>query len=252
MMPSLRSLLTPLLLLLYWQLLAGSGLVSGYLLPKPLTVWHTAVATWQSGLLPASIMASLARIGGGFFLSCLAGFACAGLVSRFAPLRELLAAPLALLQMIPPLALMPLLVLWLGIGGATQLTVIVLAAFFPIFLSARDGLGRLSDEHKELARSLNLSAWVYVTRLVVPAAVPSAVTGLRLAFGYSWRALVGAELIASVSGLGYMVVNAQDMLRTDEVFVGILSIGLIGWLLDSLFRRVVNRLLRRRFPELAV
>jgi ABC-type nitrate/sulfonate/bicarbonate transport system permease component len=247
----LRSLVTPLLLLLYWQIVAGSGLVSNYLLPKPFTVWQSAVGMWQSGLLPGHINASLTRIVLGFSLSCAAGFLFAGLITRFRLLNELLAAPLALLRMIPPLAMTPLLILWLGIGSATQLTIIILASFFPIFLNARDGFARVSDDNRELARNLNLSAWAYVSRIVIPSAVPSIVTGLRLAFGYSWRALIGAELIAAASGLGYMVINAQEMLRTDQVFVGILTIGVIGWLLDSLFIRGINRLLGRRFPEIA-
>ena len=247
---SFRSLLTPALLVLYWQIVAGSGLVSSYLLPKPLTVVQTGIAMWQSGVLPEHIGASLSRIVMGFSLSSVAGILFAGLVARFVLLNELFAAPLGLLRMIPPLAMTPLLILWLGIGGATQLTIIVLASFFPIFLNARDGFARVTEGHHELARSLNLSSWIYISRIVVPSAVPSIITGLRLAFGYSWRALIGAELIAAASGLGYMVINAQEMLRTDEVFVGILTIGIIGWILDTLFMRGINRLLGRRFPEI--
>ncbi|MDL2271544.1 ABC transporter permease [Desulfovibrio sp. OttesenSCG-928-I05] len=250
-MPALRTLLTPLLLVVYWQIIAGSGLVSNYLLPTPMTVLHSALAMWQSGVLPEHISASLTRIVFGFSLSSVAGLLFAGLITRFSPLNELLAAPLALLRMIPPLAMTPLLILWLGIGSATQYTIIIMASFFPIFLNARDGFCRVTEQHRELAHSLNLSTWMYVSRIVVPSAVPSIVTGLRLAFGYSWRSLIGAELIAAASGLGYMVINAQEMLRTDEVFVGILVIGIIGWLLDALFMQGINRLLRRRFPEIA-
>ena len=250
-MLSFRSLLTPALLILYWQIVAGSGLVSSYLLPKPLTVVQAGIAMWQSGVLPEHISASLSRIVMGFSLSSVAGILFAGLVARYALLNELLAAPLGLLRMIPPLAMTPLLILWLGIGGATQLTIIVLASFFPIFLNARDGFARVTEGHRELARSLNLSSGIYICRIIVPSAIPSIVTGLRLAFGYSWRALIGAELIAAASGLGYMVINAQEMLRTDEVFVGILTIGIIGWILDTLFMHGINRLLGRRFPEIA-
>lgn len=246
-----RRLLTPLLLLAYWQILAGSGFVSNYLLPKPITVLNTGIAMWQSGVLSEHVHASISRIVVGFSLSCLAGLASAGLVTRFVLVDELLAAPLALLRMIPPLAMTPLLILWLGIGGATQITIIVMASFFPIFLNARDGLCRVGDSHRELARSLDLPTLAYVTHIVVPCAVPSIITGFRLAFGYSWRALIGAELIAATSGLGYLVMNAQEMLRTDEVFVGILTIGVIGWILDTLFIRGSTRLLGRRFPEIA-
>lgn len=251
-MPMLRTLLTPLLVLLYWQLLASSGLISSYLLPTPQTVLSSAIEMWHSGVLWSHLSTSLVRVACGFSLSCASAFLLAGLVTRFRLLNELLAAPLGLLRMIPPLAMTPLLILWLGIGSATQFTIIVLAAFFPIFLNTRDGLCRVSESHRELAHSLNLSAWSRLTRIIVPSAVPSIITGLRLSFGYSWRSLIGAELIAAASGLGYMVINAQEMLRTDEVFVGILVIGITGWMLDTLFMKGSSRLLGRRFPELAL
>jgi ABC-type nitrate/sulfonate/bicarbonate transport system permease component len=246
-----RIFLTPILLLLCWHLLAGSGLVSAYLLPPPLAVGQAALAMWESGALWLHIKASLFRVAAGLSLSALAGFFLAGLVTRFLPARELLAAPLALLRMIPPLAMIPLFILWLGIGGAIQMAVVILACFFPIFLSTRDGLCRVGETHRELARSLNLSTRVYVARIVIPSAIPSVITGLRLAFGYSWRALIGAELISSSSGLGHLIMEAQDMMRADEMLVGILTIGFIGWGLDSLFSRAAIRLLRRRFPEIA-
>ncbi len=250
-MPFLRTLVTPCLLILYWQLFTASGLVSPYLLPSPMTVLQSAISMWQAGVLPEHISASLVRIVVGFTGTSIAGVLFAGLITRFRLLNDVLAAPLALLRMIPPLATTPLLILWLGIGSATQYVIIVMASFFPIFLNARDGFCRVTDERRELARSLNLSSWVYVSRIVLPTAVPSIVTGLRLAFGYSWRSLIGAELIAAASGLGYMVINAQEMLRTDEVFVGILVIGIIGWVLDTLFMKSINRLLKRRFPEIS-
>ena len=164
----------------------------------------------------------------------------AGLVARYSWLEQLLSAPLALFRMIPPLAMTPLLILWLGIGETTQLSIIVLASVFPIFLNTRDGLRRVSTAHKELAISLNLSPLRYLLAIVIPSATPSVVTGFRLAFGYSWRAL---------SGLGYLMIDSQEMMRTDAVIVGILTIGLIGWLLDTLFYRSLVLLLRRRFPE---
>ncbi|MDR2893366.1 MAG: ABC transporter permease [Deltaproteobacteria bacterium] len=246
-----RGLLALLLILIGWQLLASSGLVSVYLLPKPGTVLTTGIEMWRSGVLAEHIRASLLRIALGFALSGLAGLLLAGLTIRFRALDDYLAAPLALLRMIPPLAVTPLLILWLGIGSGTQLAIVILASFFPIFLSARDGFSRVSEAHRELAASLNLPPLPYFTHIALPSALPSIVTGLRLAFSYSWRALIGAELIAAASGLGYLVMNAQEMLRTDEVFVGILCIGVLGWILEAGFMRGTSRLLRRRFPEIA-
>ncbi|MFB2830933.1 ABC transporter permease [Aeromonas jandaei] len=244
-----RPLLTLLFAVVYWLLLANSGMISAYLLPPPLAVLHSAVDMWCSGELPTHIKTSLKRVSEGFLISCTLGMLLAGLVTRFSWLEQLLSAPLALFRMIPPLAMTPLLILWLGIGEPTQLSIIVLASIFPIFLNTRDGLRRLSPKYRELAVALNLSSVRYLFFIVIPNAVPSAVTGTRLAFGYSWRALIGAELIAAASGLGYLIVDSQEMMRTDAVIVGILTIGMMGWLLDTLFYQAIVKGLARRFPE---
>lgn len=249
MLRYLRPLLTPLMVVVYWQLLASSGVVSAYLLPPPLTVLHSTIDMWRSGELPLHVTTSLKRVLEGFLISCALGMLLAGLAARFFWLEQLLSSPLALFRMIPPLAMTPLLILWLGIGEATQLSIIVLASIFPVFLNTRDGLRRVCPEHRELAIALNLSSVRYLFFIVIPSTVPSAVTGVRLAFGYSWRALIGAELIAAASGLGYLIVDSQEMMRTDAVVVGILTIGLIGWLLDTLFYRAMAWGLSRRFPE---
>jgi ABC-type nitrate/sulfonate/bicarbonate transport system permease component len=246
----IRVLLTPLLALLLWQALADSGWISAYLLPAPLTVLDTFLELCASGALARHVYSSLFRVFWGFTASCLLAFFLALPVCRFRPLEELLTAPLALLRMIPPLAMVPLLILWLGIGNATQITIIILASFFPIFLNTCAGLRRVTAAQRELADSLRLGWGRYYRYVLLPAATPSMVTGVRLAFGYSWRALIGAELIAASSGLGYMIIDAQGMQRTDEVIVGILTIGVIGWLLDQWFSRAVIRIFGRRFAEL--
>ena len=240
-------------LVLLWELVARSGWVSAYLLPGPLAVLATGARLLQSGVLAAHAAASLARIGVGFLISCTAGIALAGAVAQFRLVEDLTAAPLALalLRMIPPLALTPLLVLWLGIGNATQISIIVLASFFPVFLNALGGFRCVTAQDDELARSLDLPRWAYVACIAAPAAVPSLVTGVRLGFGYSWRALIAAELIAAGSGLGYLILDAQELQRTDVVMAGILVIGLLGWAMDWAFQRAAAALLGRRFPEAA-
>ena len=213
-------------LVLLWELVARSGWVSAYLLPGPLAVLATGAWLLQSGVLAAHAAASLARIGVGFLISCAAGIVLAGAVARFRLVVDLTAAPLALLRMIPPLALTPLLVLWLGIGNATQISIIVLASFFPVFLNALGGFRCVTAQDDELARSLDLPRWAYV-------------------------ACIAAELIAAGSGLGYLILDAQELQRTDVVMVGILVIGLLGWAMDWAFQRAAAALLGRRFPEVA-
>ena len=244
-----KPLLFPLVLLLLWQ--AASGFISPYLLPGPGRVLETGLAMVESGALLSHLLASLRRIAVGFGLSVALAFFTAAVLFRWKALDDLFRGSLSFLRMTPPLALTPLLILWLGIGDATQIAVIVLASFFPIYLNTRDGLSRLDAPFRELAASLRLSRLRVVLFFLLPAATPSIITGLRLSFGYSWRALIAAELIAAGSGLGYMIMDAEQMQRADEVIVGILVIGLLGWLLDAAFSSLSSAALKRRFPELA-
>ena len=249
-MRMVKSLIFPFMLLCLWQVTTTWGMVSPYLLPSPSQVLATGVAMAGSGVLFSHIGASLSRIAAGFGLSVVLALATAAALSRWKVLDECLQGSLSFLRMTPPLALTPLLILWLGIGDATQIAVIVLASFFPVYLNTRAGLTRLEAPFRELAASLALSRVRMVLFFLIPAAIPSLVTGLRLSFGYSWRALIAAELIAASSGLGYMIMDAEQMQRADEVIVGILVIGVLGWLFDAAFSFLVSALLSRRFPEL--
>lgn len=247
----LYAVIAPLLILLIWKTASSMTLVSPYLLPGPEKVWRTCLDMISSGELFRNIRSSLWRVAQGFAISAFFGALLAWMLANMPKLEKILDPVFNFLRMTPPLATIPLLILWFGIGEGTQLAIIILAAFFPIFLNARAGFASLKDSYKELAKSLNLSRWDYVRYFSFPAAFPAIVTGFRLSFGYSWRALIAAELIAASSGLGYMIADAEQMQRVDVVIVGIFAIGLIGWLLDSGFRFLIDRCVSRRFPELA-
>ena len=146
------------------------------------------------------------------------------------------------LRFIPPLSLIPLLILWLGIGEASKLAIVFLASFFPIYLNVFSGFKQIDKSYKELAFMLRLNRMERFKHIEFPASLPNIFTGLRLGFGYSWRALVGAELIAASSGLGYLIGDAGEMSRTDKVFVGILCIAVLGVLGDQLFQLFGKRL----------
>jgi ABC-type nitrate/sulfonate/bicarbonate transport system permease component len=156
-------------------------------------------------------------------------------------LRKIFHGIFELLRAIPPLAMIPLLILWFGIGEASKLAVIVLATFFPVFLSALGGFDSIDDRWRELADSLELPFFRRLRCVLVPAALPQIITGLRLGFGYAWRALLGAELFSSSAGLGYLITDAEEMARVDTVYVGILVIGCLGLFFDTLLRALASR-----------
>jgi len=161
-----------------------------------------------------------------------------GLLPR---LRALFEPALEFVRQIPPLSLLPLLILWLGIGEAQKVGIIVLSCFFPVFLGALGGIAQADPKLVEVGHACGLTRFEILRRIVLPASLPAFIVGLRIGLGYSWRALVGAELIASSAGLGYMIVDAENLARTDIVLVGILVIGVLGLIADTLARAAIRR-----------
>lgn len=224
-----------------WWLASASGWVSAFLLPSPVMVARTLGELLESGELLHHTLVSLRRVGLGYALAIglAVPLAFAFVLSRH--LRAALEPLLEFLRQIPPLAMMPLLLLWLGIGETQKVGIIILSCFFPIFLGVRGGFGSVDRKLVDIGTVSGFSRTEILVRIVLPSAVPAIVVGLRIGLGYSWRALVGAELIASSAGLGYMIVDAENLARTDIVLAGILVIGVLGLIADSLLRLAVKR-----------
>lgn len=227
--------------LLVWSLASKAGWVTPFLLPSPWKVLATLGELARSGELLRNTLVSLRRVAAGYALAVLLSMLLSVLFSRYVWLRRMLEPPLEFLRQVPPLALMPLLLLWLGIGEAQKIGIIILSCFFPIFLGMRSGIAQVDPRLVEIGQVCGLTRNEILRRIVLPASLPAIVVGLRLGLGYGWRALVGAELIASSAGIGYMIVDAESLARTDIVLAGILVIGLIGLLTDTLLKVGVAR-----------
>ena len=230
-------------LLILWQAASSLGWVNAYLLPPPTKVARAAYLATQSGELGRHIAASLLRVIEGFSLAVVLALPLAVLAS-FAPRLSAAFDPLmTFLRNIPPLALVPVLILWCGIGEASKLALILLASFFPVFLGTATGLSSVDPKLIEMGKSLGFSRIRILAEVMLPESVPSLVNGLRLGLGYSWRALVGAEMVAASSGLGYWILDSEEMARIDAVFAGILAIGLLGIFIDRAAYLAATRLL---------
>ncbi|MCU4181579.1 ABC transporter permease [Bosea sp. BH3] len=240
-MPRLSTLAVFLAALVLWHLASNSGLVSTFLLPSPRTVFETLIELAGSGVLAKHTLVSLRRVVSGYLLAIAIAVPCAALFSLTPALRRLIEPLLEFLRQIPPLAMMPLLILWLGIGEAQKIGIIVLSCFFPIFLGVRGGIAAVDRKLIDVGTVCGFSRSEIMLRIVLPSALPAIVVGLRIGLGYSWRALVGAELIASSAGLGYMIVDAENLARTDIVLAGILVIGVLGLISDHLLRGLIQR-----------
>lgn len=216
-----------------------------YLLPGPLVVAATFWKLLSSGLLPEYLLASVGRL----FLGCAAGFALAvpmGYAIGSSRLMDRIFSPIvAVAQPIPGIAWIPLAILWFGLGPMAVGFIIFLAAFFPVLLNTVTGVRTITKDLTRVAEVFQFSRRMTVLDVILPGALPYIVTGTRLGFGYGWRALVAGEMIAASSGLGYMIFDARNYLKTDEVIVGMLTIGLF-W---ATVERFVLRPLERRTIE---
>lgn len=222
-----------------WWMASAFGWINAFLLPSPLKVIHTLNELSQSGSLARHTVISMQRVGLGYAIAVIIAVLLAVIFSMSMFMRNALDPVLEFLRQIPPLALMPLLMLWLGIGEMQKVGIIILACFFPIFLGVRGGIAQVDKKLIEVGKVCGLSNMEIMRRIVLPSSLPAIVIGLRIGLGYSWRALVGAELIASSAGLGYLIVDAENLARTDIVLAGILVIGVIGLIADQALKRLI-------------
>lgn len=232
----------PILILALWIIASKKEWVHPYLLPSLNKIGKATLTLLTDGELLRHLWASLRRVLAGFAITSLIAFPLS-IVIHFIPLfRTLFRIPLEFLRSIPPLATIPLLILWFGIGETSKIAVIVMASFFPLFLNILSSLDNVDKRWKDLSYSLQLHPTDYLTSVLLPASFPAILTGIQLAISYSWRALMGAEMIAAASGIGYLILDSQEMGRIDRVFVGIFILGSCGIFLDHVLLKIFNRL----------
>ena len=222
-------------ILVFWYILAQLQVWSSFVLPSPGKVGEAFLAMCQSGELGESIYVSFRRIFIGFSVACLLAF-CFAIASLIFPgARPYYAGLINFLRNVPPLTLIPLLILWFGIGELPKIIVIVLASFFPLLLNLDSGFAGCDPKLLEVGKILGFSKKESLQKIILPNSLPYIVVGMRIALGYSSRAIIGAEMIAASSGLGYLILDAETMSRSDKVLVGIIVIGVLGICLDRIF-----------------
>jgi ABC-type nitrate/sulfonate/bicarbonate transport system permease component len=208
--------------------LASLRLNNEVLLPSPLAVVLTYGELIADGSLTSDVKASIVRVFAGFFIASAIAVPLALVLAYSRILRGLVMPLIALIRPIPPIAWIPLAILWMGLGDPPSYFITSIAAFFPIFLNAFAGGTSLQQEHVNAARSLGARPAALLATVMLPSALPMIVTGLRIGLGQAWMAVVTAELIAAQSGLGYMIQISRLSLETSRVLVGMTVIGLLG------------------------
>jgi taurine transport system permease protein len=238
--------ITILAILVLWTAASNAGLVSVVFLPSPFVVLKSAGNLVTSGFVDSTLaqhtLASLSRIFGALGAAILIGVP-AGLAIATSRIGKGILDPIVeFLRPLPPLAYLPLIIIWLGIGEASKITVIALAMLPPIIISTAAGVKSASKDHINAARSFGATRLQLLRHVILPGAVPSILTGIRIALGAGWSTLVAAELIAASRGLGFMIQSAAQFLVTDIVIAGIFVIAIIAFLFE-LVARLVERLL---------
>jgi NitT/TauT family transport system permease protein len=228
-------------LLVLWEFLTRTGWVPALFLPSPLGVLVAGADLLRTGELAAHVATSLQRILLGFALGAVGGVAVGLAVGVFS-LAEAVGNPLiAATFPIPKIALLPLLILWLGIGEASKVAVIMLGVFFPMAINTYTGVRNADPLLLRAAVSFGAGRWSLVRKVMLPSALPMIFAGLKLGAGTSLLLLVAAEMIAASSGIGFLILHAQNLMETTTLMVGIVLLSLLGlashWLLTRLERR---------------
>jgi taurine transport system permease protein len=228
-----------------WWIATHSGWVKPLFLPKPEAIWSAFQQSVAGDIDGHSVYghfaASVARVFAAFALA-VAVAVPVGLsmgVSRIA--RGIFDPPIEFYRPLPPLAYLPLMVIWFGIGETSKIILLFLAIFAPVALAARAGVRSVSQEQIQAARSMGASPRQVVLHVIAPGALPDILVGLRIGMGVGWTTLVAAEMVAADAGLGKMVFNAANFLRTDVVMLGTIVIGVVAFAFEMLMRGIEKR-----------
>jgi NitT/TauT family transport system permease protein len=221
-----------------WQL--ASLFVSNLFLPGPATVLAAGVELLASGELIRHVGASYGRVLAGWTIGAALAVPAGILAGRVNIIRRAVEPHLNFFRFVPPIAFLSLSLIWLGIGEASKIALIIYASLFIVFLNTVAGAQSVDEEKTRGAQCLGASRLQVLRTVVIPATIPHVVTGLRAAMGNSFMTVVAAELVAADAGVGWLIWNSRLFARTDVVFVGILTLGLMGFVADAVFRQAVR------------
>ena len=234
------SVATIVALFVIWFAVTEMGLIKPLFLPKPVTVYQQFVeyltGTANDRPLWDHFLASMLRVFSAFLLACVTAIPVGIAMGMSRVARGIFDPPIEFYRPLPPLSYLPLIIIWFGIDELPKVLLIYLACFAPLALAARSGMRSASQEQMHAAYSMGATYWQVIFHVVLPSALPEILVGMRIAIGFGWTTLVAAEMVAAHTGLGQMVLNASNFLRTDIVIMGIIVIGIVAYLFDLLMR----------------
>ena len=229
-----------------WWLVTEMGWVKPLFVPSPVSIVKKFLEIWNGGFTGTPfvdhVVISTARVFGAFLLACAIGLPL-GLAMGMSPVvRGIFDPPIEFYRPIPPLAYLPLMIIWFGIGETSKVLLIFLSVFAPVVLGARSGVRSAAIEQIHAAYSFGATRWQVMRHVILPSALPEILTAMRIGIGFGWTTLVAAEMVAATKGLGYMVLSASQFLQTPVVILGIFIIAIIAFAFDLLMRFLERRL----------
>lgn len=242
----LGRLLGPLLVLGLWQLLSSTGVFDPTTISSPSQVFNAGRELVANGQLSSNLWISLYRAMAGLAIGVVLGTVIGVLVALSRIAEHVFDGPMQMMRTTPITALIPLFVVWFGIGEEAKIAMVAVATIFPIYLNLVGGIRGADLRLIEAARAYGLSGWSLVRQVILPAALPSFLVGLRYSTGLAWVVLVISEQINATSGIGYLMINAEQYFRTDVILVGIVIYSLLGLISDQLVRLIERRALSWR------
>nr|WP_026696063.1 ABC transporter permease [Peribacillus kribbensis] len=242
----LKGLILPLIILAVWQAAGSLGIISENLLPVPTSIFQAFKELASTGELWNNLQISSIRAGAGFILGAGLGLLLGGVVGFSNKSEELMDPSFQMLRTIPHLAVAPLFILWFGFGELSKILLIAKGAFFPVYVNTFLGIRGVDSKLFDVARVLEFNKRKLFTKLILPAAMPNILLGIRLSLGIAWLGLVVAEMMGSSEGIGYMIMDARQFSNTEVVFAGIIIFAAAGKITDSLVRLLEAKLLKWR------
>lgn len=223
----------PILVLLFWQYASTHGLVKASLVPAPLTIGKTFLSYIESGKLWKNLSVSFGRVACGYLIGALCGVAVGFLMGLFKPINAALSGIVSVLRPIPTIALIPIVILLVGIGFSSKVVVIAFGSFWPVLLNTIHGIQTVDNKLLEVAYTYRISTMKTIFKIIVPSSIPAILTGLRLGMSNAWMSVVAAEMIASSTGIGYLITLSRETANARVMYMCVLTIGVIGLFIDK-------------------
>lgn len=234
----------PVLLILIWLILGQTGKLNPVIMPSIQKIISTIGKLIVNGSLATNAWISLVRVLKGYAIAAVLGVGLGIAIGLSKHLERLTQLIVQILKPIPPIAWIPLVILWFGIGETGKVFLIFLGGFFTILINVIDGIHQKDEKLQEVSRVMETPMSKQILLMVIPGAAPNIFTGLRTGLTSCWMCVVAAELVSSTTGLGYLIMNARQFGNTDVVIVGMLAIGLIGKIMDSILKAVEKKVIR--------